>query len=202
MRPSPTTSSASRPSLTGCYDTAMLAEFDALPSLTDALGADVNEDTPAPAHEDCARRGGGLVYGGPTSVFMPVGLARRDADWQIACRALLSCRNIVRAEKTYRAVLLQLLDGEVSVFPARAPPSLLIAPTHTSTPTPPLMRTYLHPSSTRRTRCSRACTTTRARWASRARSSRSLPSSRPPSAPSPTSSPASSAPGTPASTVA
>jgi hypothetical protein len=84
------------------------------------------------------------VYGGPTSAFMPVGLTPRDADWQIARRAPLSCRDIVRAAKTYRAVLLQVLDGEVSVFPARAPPSSLTARTQTSTPKPPLMQTYLH----------------------------------------------------------
>jgi hypothetical protein len=42
---------------------------------------------------------------------MPGGLAPRDVDGQIARRALLLCREIVRAEKTYRAVL-QLLQGQ------------------------------------------------------------------------------------------
>jgi hypothetical protein len=55
----------------GCYDAAVLADFDALrerggaaggaavhpgtrrlPSLADVLGADADENTPAPAHED------------------------------------------------------------------------------------------------------------------------------------------------------
>jgi hypothetical protein len=101
-----------------CYDEAVLAEFDALhvhSSRGDthrhrkrrSFGLDENLDTAA----DPVRRTRDLVYGGPFSL--------QDVEVtedliQATRRALLSCRDLVRTEKSYQTLLLQLQYGKVT----------------------------------------------------------------------------------------
>jgi hypothetical protein len=106
-----------------CYDGAVLAEFDALHrhgpgSIKDrrprkrrelALLDEQAEDDV----EEMQQMRMDVVYGGPPSEDQHESNAESS---QNARRALLSCRELVRAEKVYQTVLLQLLDGKVSVF--------------------------------------------------------------------------------------
>jgi hypothetical protein len=101
-----------------CYDEAVLAEFDALhvhSSRGDthrhrkrrSFGLDENLDTAV----DPVRRTRDLVYGGPFSL--------QDVEVtedliQATRRALLSCRDLVRTEKSYQTLLLQLQYGKVT----------------------------------------------------------------------------------------
>lgn len=105
-----------------CYDGAVLAEFDALHELQSrnnrgsvrprkrrSLSSERGNDISLNAQ----RRTMDAVYGGPpASDMIPI----TEESTQATRRALLSCRDLVRAEKSYEAVLLQLLHGKVCKF--------------------------------------------------------------------------------------
>jgi hypothetical protein len=129
-----------------CYDGAVLAEFDALqrqssrgstrPRKRRSLSLERGKDD----NFDAQRRTMDAVYGGP-----PVSdtIAITEEITQATRRALLSCRDLVRAEKSYQAVLLQLLYGKVRSLLHLRPLPAADDMTQTKTSAPPLMLTYV-----------------------------------------------------------